>query len=148
MGQWVPLLDDLNLVLHEAGHPLAGLLSRRLEIYGGTAFQLLFPLLFAWQFRRHGAAAGLAFSLLWFGESLMNVARYMRDARAQLLPLVGGGVHDWTEIFSRWGVLRHDIRIGTAVQLLGLLVMAVTVAWLWLMALNERPATGAGRQRM
>jgi hypothetical protein len=30
---WVPLLDSANLALHEAGHPLVGLLSSRLEVY-------------------------------------------------------------------------------------------------------------------
>ena len=136
-GKWVPLLDHVNLAIHETGHPVFGLLHWRLNVYGGTAFQLLFPLLFAFEFRRRGAAAGFAFSLLWFGESLLNTAHYMADARAQLLPLVGGGLHDWTEIFSRWGVLRHDTAIARVVQLLSLGVFAATVAWLWLRVLND-----------
>ena len=52
----------------------------------------------------------------------MNVGRYMKDARAQQLPLVGGD-HDWTEIFSRWGVLTSDVRIGNTVRLLGLCIV-------------------------
>jgi hypothetical protein len=54
----------------------------------------------------------------------MNVAQYIKDARRQVLPLVGGGDHDWTEIFSRWGVLQADVRIGTLTSLLGLCLVA------------------------
>jgi hypothetical protein len=37
---------------------------------------------------------------------------------------VGGSDHDWTEIFSRWGVLQADVRIGTLTSLLGLCLVA------------------------
>jgi len=128
---WVPILDSANLVIHEAGHPIVGLLSGRLMVYGGTLFQLLFPALVAWHFRRQGEAVGLAFGLVWLGESLLNVARYMADARVQLLPLVGGGEHDWTEIFSRWGVLDADTRIAAFTAFLGWGLMLAALAWLF-----------------
>ena len=44
---------------------------------------------------------------IWFAESLMNKARYLGDAQAQLLPLVGGHIHDWNWLLGRWGVLPH-----------------------------------------
>ncbi len=53
---WVFLLDGVNLALHEAGHPIVGLVSDRLAVYGGTLFQLLFPALFAHHFRRRREA--------------------------------------------------------------------------------------------
>ena len=84
---WVFLLDGANLALHEAGHPVVGLFSERLMVYGGTIFQLLFPALFAHHFWRRRQAPGFAAMLLWLAESLMNVGRYMKDARAQALPL-------------------------------------------------------------
>lgn len=128
---WVPILDGANLVIHEAGHPIVGLLSGRLMVYGGTLFQLLFPALVAWHFRRRGEAVGLAFGLVWLGESLLNVARYMADARVQLLTLVGGGEHDWTEIFSRWGVLDADTRIAGFTAFLGWGLMLAAVVWMF-----------------
>lgn len=118
--RWLMLLDNANLALHEAGHPLVALVSQHLSVYGGTLFQLLFPALFMRHFHRQGQRTGWIAALMWLGESLMNVAHYMKDARAQVLPLVGGGDHDWTEIFSRWGVLQADVRIGTLTALLGL----------------------------
>ena len=40
---WVPILDSANLAFHEAGHPIFGLFSSRLMVYGGTLMQLLLP---------------------------------------------------------------------------------------------------------
>ena len=128
---WVFPLDNANLALHEAGHPIVGLLSARLMVYGGTIFQLLFPALFVRHFWRQRQPAGWAAALLWLADNLMNIGRYMKDARAQQLPLVGGGEHDWTEIFSRWGVLARDVGIGNSVRFLGLCLAAYAVWWAW-----------------
>lgn len=128
---WVFPLDNANLALHEAGHPIVGLFSSRLSVYGGTMFQLLFPILCAYHYRRERQASGWAVALLWLAENLMNIGRYMKDARAGELPLVGGGEHDWAEIFSRWGVLVHDVSIGNSVKILGLILAAYAVRWAW-----------------
>jgi len=127
---WVPILDSANLAIHEAGHPIVGILSGRLMVYGGTLFQLLFPALVALHFRRQGEPVGFACGLVWLGESLLNVARYMADARSQVLPLVGGGEHDWNEIFSRWGVLAADTGIAGCTAFLGWGLMLGALAWL------------------
>ena len=128
---WVPILDSANLALHEAGHPLVGLFSSRAMVYGGTFFQLLFPSAFAWHFHRAGNAAGFAASLVWLGGNMYNVARYMADARVRVLPLVGGGEHDWTEIFGRWGVLHLDGRIAGLTRVIGSLLIFWAVFWLF-----------------
>lgn len=128
---WVPILDSFNLALHEAGHPLVGLFSERLMVYGGTLFQLGFPLAVAWHFHRREHAVGVAVSLVWLGENGLNVARYMADARTQALPLVGGGDHDWTEILSRWGWLAADTRLAGLLRLLATLVIVAACVWLW-----------------
>lgn len=129
--QWVFLLDSANLAIHEAGHPMLGVFSNRLMVYGGTVFQLMFPLVFAFHFWRLRHSSGWAFSLGWLGESLLNVGRYMSDARSQILPLVGGGEHDWTEIFSRWGLLAWDTRVGGATRFIGLCILFYALFWLW-----------------
>ncbi|TDS71117.1 hypothetical protein [Comamonas sp. JUb58] len=129
--QWVFLLDHANLAIHEAGHPIVGIFSDRLAVYGGTLFQLLFPLLFVQHFWRQRQSLGFAAAWLWLGASLLNVARYMKDARSQQLPLVGGGEHDWTEIFSRWNLLASDTRIAGFVSLIGVSICVLAVVWLW-----------------
>jgi hypothetical protein len=135
---WVPLLDSANLAIHEAGHPLVGLFSDRLAVYGGTLFQLAFPLAVTFHFRRQSHLPGTGVGLVWLGENLHNVARYMADARVHELPLVGGGDHDWTEIFLRWGVLQLDTKIANLTHALGWLLMLLGVLWPFLFR-NQAP---------
>lgn len=128
---WVPILDSANLAIHEAGHPLVGILSQRATVYGGTLFQLAFPLAVALHFRRAGNAVGAAAAWVWLAENLLNVARYMADARAQELPLVGNGDHDWAEIFWRWGVLHLDGRIAWITRVMAAALIAWALATLY-----------------
>lgn len=126
-------IDDANLLFHEAGHPIVGLFSRRLEPYGGTFGQLFFPLVLMVKFWRLGQPLSFAGSGIWFFENFLNISRYMADARALVLPLVGGGDHDWNTIFSRWSVLMRDLQIAQGVKIagwIGIGAMCVFVAWL------------------
>ncbi|MCC6611130.1 MAG: hypothetical protein IT515_15840 [Burkholderiales bacterium] len=136
--RWVWIIDNANLALHEAGHPLAGLVSERLAVYGGTLAQLAFPLAATASFwvRRHPASFALC--VVWTGENLFNIATYMADARTMRLPLVGGLdpalAHDWNEIFFRWGLLRWDTAIAFLVRMLawaGILGGWGWLAWRW-----------------
>jgi hypothetical protein len=129
--RWVPLLDDANLIFHEAGHPVFGLLGwETLAILGGTLMQLLVPLLVAGSFWWKRQAAGFAFGLFWHFQNYLNIARYMADARDGLLPLVGGGEHDWTELFGRWNCLSRDKPIAGDAAFLGWAGMLGAALWL------------------
>ena len=123
-------LDHANLLFHEAGHPIFGIFSDRLAVYGGTLGQLAFPVVLAVSFWRKGQTVGFAAVCVWFFENWLNMARYMADARSLQLPLVGGGEHDWTEILNRWNILQHDTQIATAIKWSGWLGMAAACAWL------------------
>ena len=131
----IPVVYSALFAVHEAGHVVIGLLSQAAGVYGGTLFQLLFPLLFIQHAARRGQLTAMAASGVWLGESLLNMAAYMADARARLLPLVGftdEPGHDWEIIFSRWGVLQHDLLIANLARGLALLVMVTAVGWLLL----------------
>ena len=126
---WVPILDSLNLVFHESGHPLFGIFGDTLGFLGGTLMQLLVPLtvLGSCWFKRQTAAISLAG--LWFFQNFLNIARYMADARTQELPLVGGGEHDWATLLGQWGLLAQDTTFAGAVKTLGWLGMIGCVGW-------------------
>jgi hypothetical protein len=126
---WVPLLDGANLMIHEAGHPLFGLLGEDAAVYGGTALQLLVPMAFAVSFWRRRQSASFALMAVWLAESLLNVARYVADAREQALPLLGGD-HDWAEILWRWGLLDADQAIANLLRGLAAVGLAATLVWL------------------
>jgi hypothetical protein len=131
-------LDHANLLFHEAGHPIIGLVSTRLETYGGTIGQLTFPVLLAISFWRKGQALSFAASVVWFFQNWLNISRYMADARALELPLVGGGDHDWNTIFTRWDVLQYDLDIARGVNGIGWAGMAAAVLWVGWRWWNDR----------
>ena len=126
---FVFIVDHANLLFHEAGHPIFGLFSERLETYGGTIGQLVFPVVLAVSFWRQGQTLSFAGAVIWFFENWLNIARYMADARAQVLPLVGGGDHDWHRILRRWNLLPYDVSIATAIKAIGWVGMIAACGW-------------------
>lgn len=150
-AEWI-FLDFVNLAFHEAGHVFLSAFGETVHYLGGTIFQLLIPAVLVGYFLlRTRRPVGAAFSLWWVGESLLNVARYMADARSLSLPLVGGGDHDWNWLFFRFGVLDADSVAGISggTRLLGVLVMLAGLTWLAVLALpagrRARLAAGTGR---
>ena len=128
---WVFVLDSANLAFHEAGHPIFGLLlGERIMVYGGTLGQLVFPIVATAAFWWRRETLSFALCAAWLCENFWNIARYMADARERVLPLVGGGEHDWTEIFSRWHVLHRDTSVAGFVSLLAW--AGIVIAWAWL----------------
>lgn len=107
-----------------------GLLGETIGLYGGTLGQLAFPLAVALSFWLRGETISFFLGGVWLSENLLNIARYVRDARAQVLPLVGSGEHDWAEILSRWGALALDTRIAWVVSAMGW--GGIMAAWTWM----------------
>lgn len=126
--QWVWLLDTFTLALHEAGHPIVGMLSSNLMVYGGTLFQLMFPCLTWYHFKKRDQTHGMVFAYYWLAASIHNVGIYMADARAKQLPLIGGldpeESHDWSEILTRWGLMRYDVTLGNVLMLTSWVLLA------------------------
>ena len=96
---------------------------------GGTLMQLIVPSVFGAYFlhRRDRHAATVA--LWWVAQNLWNISVYIRDARAQELPLVGGGEHDWSYLLDTLNLLEKDLSIGRAVHLLGVVLFVLSVIW-------------------
>lgn len=127
---FVPFLDHTNLAFHEAGHIFFGFLGSTLGLYGGTLGQLVFPVTVTISFWRRQQTVSAVLGILWFFQNLINIARYMADARARQLPLVGGGEHDWTHILLRWGALSADTSIARFLTGIAWFGMTMTVLWL------------------
>ena len=126
---FVPVLDHANLAFHEAGHLVFGLLGPTLGLYGGTLGQLVFPAVVAGRGLLRQQDFEVALGLGWALQNLPNIARYMADARTQALPLVGGGIHDWTLILGRWGLLEWDQTLAFMLNLLAAVGFLVVAAW-------------------
>ena len=121
--------DALDLPIHETGHLVFAWGGEVLAALGGTLFQLLLPLAFVVSFVRRGDRHAASVALWWVGQNCWNVARYVADARAQELPLVGGGEHDWAFLLETWGLLARDQAIARDVRLLGWILVVGSVWW-------------------
>jgi hypothetical protein len=134
-------IDVVNLPFHEAGHVFLRPFGHTMHVLGGTIFQLLIPIVLAGYFlvrRRSPFAAAVC--LWWLGESLVNVSTYMADARDLALPLVGGGEHDWNELFFRFHLLDADsvTAVSARTRRSGFAVMLTGLAWGILFVLPRR----------
>jgi hypothetical protein len=146
MGSFLHLVD---LPFHEAGHVLLAPLGRFLTVLGGSLFQVAIPLACVAAFlvkARDPFAASVA--SWWVGQSLMDIAPYVADARALQLPLLGGHTgaevegHDWEYLLTTLGLLDHDVALGRLAFGLGALVMALAIAWGAVVLWHKRRETG------
>jgi hypothetical protein len=121
------ILDSLDLAIHESGHLVFAPFGEFVGFLGGTLMQLIVPSVFAGYFFRRRDRHAATVALWWIAQNLWNISVYVRDARAQELPLVGGGEHDWTYLLDRLDLLDKDISLGRAIHLLGVVVFALSI---------------------
>lgn len=119
------LLDNVDLAIHETGHLVFLPFGEFVHFLGGTLFQLLVPATFVAYFLRRGDSHAASVALWWVAQSCWNVARYVADARAQELPLVGGGEHDWAYLLGELGWLARDQQVANAVRAAGTLLLVL-----------------------
>lgn len=123
-------LHLVNLPFHEAGHVLFSPFGRFLTIAGGSLMQILVPAVCAASFARRQDRFAMWICVWWAGESLVDLAPYIADARALQLVLLGGFTgaqvegHDWEAILTSLGLMMHDRQLGMTAQLFGTMTMA------------------------
>ncbi len=140
-------MDSLDLAIHETGHLVFSFDGETLAVLGGTLLQLVAPATFAIALWRTGDRHGATVPLWWLGQNCWNVSVYIRDARAQELPLVGGGEHDWALLLSEWGWLDRDQALANAVHFLGVVLYLVAIVGGWmLLRAGPNPETDNARR--
>jgi hypothetical protein len=122
-------LDGVNLAFHEAGHLFFSFLGQTAHFLGGTIGQLFFPAACCGHFLRRGRSVEAALCGIWLAESLMYTARYLADAQAQALPLIGGHIHDWNWLLGRAGLLAHCETIGTGLHAVASVSACASLIW-------------------
>ena len=113
------LLDAVDLAIHETGHLVFAPFGEFLGFLGGTLLQLALPVAFVVYFWRRSDRHAATVALWWVAQNCWNVSVYVRDARAQALPLVGGGEHDWAYILGRLGWLPYDHALALDLRVIG-----------------------------
>jgi hypothetical protein len=128
-NDWI-FLDGVNLLLHEAGHFFFSWAPQSLYILGGTLGQLAWPAIFFgyFWFKRRDPFAATAM-VWWFGENLLNVARYLGDAVLEHLPITGE-IHDWAFLARRFNFLASVDTISLAIRVGGIILMVGSLAYL------------------
>ena len=135
-------IDALDLAIHETGHLVFAFGGERLHLLGGTLLQLLLPFAFVVHFLRQDDPHAASVPLWWVAQNCWNVSVYVSDARAQRLPLVGGGDHDWAILLGGLDLLAWDQTLGRVIFLSGVALYAVAIGWgLRSLRAAEPPAT-------
>jgi hypothetical protein len=131
------LLDNIDLVIHEAGHFFFSLFGRFIYTLGGTLMQIILPSIIAVFFYRNNYRTGVQFGLLWLGQNFINISVYAADAQARKLPLLGGKkvYHDWHYLLSELGILEYDYLVGYT--FLGIAIIIFFVAVLMPLLTND-----------
>ena len=126
----------VNLPFHEAGHVLFSPFGRFVQVLGGTLGQLLIPLIVAVSFAIKGNHFAVGGGLWWLGQSFMDCAPYIDDARAGQLMLLGGvtgseveDYHDWENILTRLGMMQYDHLLARIFFGFGFVIMVFALAW-------------------
>ncbi len=126
----------VNLPFHEAGHVIFSPFGRFIQVLGGTLGQWLIPLILTVSFILKSDRFAASVGLWWFGQSFMDIAPYMDDARAGQLMLIGGvtgseveDYHDWEIILTRLGLMQYDHLIARVSFGCGVLFMLTALIW-------------------
>jgi hypothetical protein len=138
------ILDSVNFIIHEAGHPLFSYFGHDLQMWGGTILQLLAPFLLMWNFYRQAEYLGIALCFGWLSTSLFHVARYVADARAMELELLGWGEtveHDWNYILFKLHALQYDTLIAGWIRqaAFGSMVLCLVLGFWILLQMRRKP---------
>ena len=128
---------NVDLIFHEAGHILFIPFGRYGSILGGSLFQIIVPLFLMFAFLiKNKDGFGASICLWWAGQSIMDLAPYIADARALRLPLLGGGTgadspgfHDWQNLLRPLGWLQYDVRIAAIFDTVGSGIILIALAW-------------------
>ena len=118
-------IDNVDLIIHEAGHWIFIFFGQMISIIGGSLNQLLIPFVFSAYFflRRDFYSASVV--LMWLGYNFVNVSVYMADAVKMNLPLLGGDsvIHDWNYILSNLGLLNQTHLFSSITRTIGIFVI-------------------------
>lgn len=121
------LIDNANLIIHEAGHFFFGFMGNFIQAAGGTLMQILFPAFLAFYFLRTGYQTGVQIFIFWLGQNLINISVYAADAQVRKLHLLGNGKHDWYYMLRELGILNQCELVGFTFFTLAILLMVVAL---------------------
>ncbi len=124
IGEW-HFIDNVDLIIHEAGHWIFIFFGQFVSILGGSFTQVVIPIIFALYFLIKKDIYSVSILAMWVGYNIVNVSVYMADSIKMTLPLLGGesSIHDWNYIFSALHILNKTNAIASTVNAFGVFVI-------------------------
>lgn len=139
------IFGGITFAFHEMGHLITSFLPHLICAAAGSGMQLLIPAVVIATFRKQDDYFGMSVGGFWLSFSMFDVARYVGDARAMELPLVGfvpDPEHDWHFILGALHMLPADHFFAFVLRVLATLIGIASLAFaVWL--LNEMRASRA-----
>ncbi len=124
------MMDNVDLIIHEAGHFFFTIFGRFIMLLGGTLMQIILPSILAVHFFINDYRLGTQVSLFWLGHNFINISVYVADARTRRLPLLSGNIdhHDWWQMLGMLDMLHYDQIFGYVFYGLAILIFIVLLA--------------------
>jgi hypothetical protein len=140
LGEW-HFIDNVNLIIHEAGHFVFMFFGEFVRIAGGSLLQILMPILFGISFKRSGQLYSSSVMYYWLAINFFSVGYYASDALTMNLPLLGGDnvMHDWNYLLSTTGLLGQTPHIANTFYFLGFLAILFGLLLSFKSSLNSTP---------
>lgn len=130
------LFAGITFGSHELGHLVFAFFGEFMAVAGGSLNQLLIPVGAGVLLYYYKDYFGISVAGLWLASSLLDLARYVGDARAFDLDLVGFGgdpQHDWAYLLGRLDALPYDTRIAAGLRVVALGCFLLSLGYgLWL----------------
>jgi hypothetical protein len=132
-------IDNVDLVIHEAGHVVFSIFGNFMYIAGGSLGQLIMPGLFLWYFWSAHQRASASIMTYWLAVNFFSVAHYASDAVNMRLELLGGDTsgHDWHNLLSMTHLLGRTTTIANFIYLLGILSIILGIFWAYQALLED-----------
>jgi hypothetical protein len=127
------IFKGITFGVHEFGHLFFSLLGNEwIAVAGGSGMQLIIPVAaMAVIGKTSKDWFGVTAGATWLGASLIDLAPYIADARAQDLDLLSfsedASGHDWHYLLARAGMLKQDLAVARFVNFIALLVILASV---------------------
>lgn len=133
-------IDNVNLIFHEAGHPIFSFLGEFIHSLGGTLMQILIPAIFSFYFYNRKDYFSASLLLFWLSQNFFNIYVYAADAIKMELPLLGGdGVnHDWNYMLSSVGLLKYTQQISLFFYLIGIIILVHAIVFSFKFSTNSK----------
>ena len=137
------MFSGITLAFHEMGHLIFAFMGHFIGSLMGSGTQVLVPIIVMIVFLRQRDYFGISVGGFWLSFSLFELARYVGDARAMDLPLVGFSSdpeHDWHYLLGTLHMLPLDTTLAFLIRVFAFVIGAASLTFaIWLLNEMRKP---------